>query len=417
MSDETVPEQPVPESTPVETPAPAEAQVPAVEPEAETPEPEATADLDLDLDLPDIPEPDETEVSAEIEDEFDAAVKYAFLGVGHAGSRIAESFWALGYRRILAVNTAKQDLDEIKIPEENKLNLDKGGAAKNRNIGKEYIKDASEDIMDKLRVCFGDTFDRIIVICALGGGTGSGGFEPALDICNDLTESLNIRRPGDPTKVGLMVALPLDSERDRMSNAIEAMKIIDKKTQGKEISPVVVIDNSRISTIYKSATLGNVWGKANKSIAAIFHLFNTISKASTKYTAFDPADYKSVIQGGYMTYGQLRLDKTDKESLAKTIRNNLKNNVLSGGIDLSTAKSAACVILGESKIIDKIPAGNVEHAYAALGRVVNGASIHRGIYGAKRPLTAFTLVGGLDAPKERLAEIARMAGVQDWDNY
>ena len=77
---------------------------------------------DLGIDLPDIPLPDDDPVEDGVTDTFDdAAFNFAVVGVGQGGSRLAESFWNLGYRRVGVINTAQQDLSLIKMPEANKL--------------------------------------------------------------------------------------------------------------------------------------------------------------------------------------------------------------------------------------------------------------------------------------------------------
>ena len=82
---------------------------------------------DLGIDLPDIPLPDDEPLEDGVKDEFnDAAFNFAIVGVGQGGSRLAESFWNLGYRRVGIINTAQQDLSLIKIPEENKLLIGEG---------------------------------------------------------------------------------------------------------------------------------------------------------------------------------------------------------------------------------------------------------------------------------------------------
>jgi len=169
--------------------------------------------LDLDMDFPELP----TEEGGEppvIEDTFKGAVDFSFVGVGHGGSRIAEAFYKLGYRRVCVVNTAKQDLDDIDLPTKRKLWLGAGGAAKNRRLGDNYARQNYENIMDTMRKAFGTKFDRVMVCCTAGGGTGSGGFEAVTEVANDLVESLRIKKVGDKTRVGLIIALPSNSERE-----------------------------------------------------------------------------------------------------------------------------------------------------------------------------------------------------------
>ena len=55
---------------------------------------------EIDVMVPDIPLPPEPEEKKEVKDEVDGAFKFAFIGAGQGGSRIAESFHKLGYRKI-----------------------------------------------------------------------------------------------------------------------------------------------------------------------------------------------------------------------------------------------------------------------------------------------------------------------------
>ena len=106
---------------------------------------------DLGIDLPDIPLPDDEPIEDAIKDTFeDAAFNFAIVGVGQGGSRLAESFWNLGYRRVGVINTAKQDLSLIKIPEQNKLLIGDGGAGKNPDAADEVFRTRYEDILDLL---------------------------------------------------------------------------------------------------------------------------------------------------------------------------------------------------------------------------------------------------------------------------
>ena len=72
---------------------------------------------DFDFEVPDIPMPDPEpeEVVKEIKDEIDVAFNFAFIGAGQGGSRIAETFYGLGYRKVAVLNTAEQDLNTIKL--------------------------------------------------------------------------------------------------------------------------------------------------------------------------------------------------------------------------------------------------------------------------------------------------------------
>ena len=117
------------------------------------------------VDVPDIPMPAEEVEANTVDDTFDGAFKFAVIGIGQGGSRIAQTFWSLGYRRVAVINTAKQDLEPIAVPSENKLLIGGDGAGKQPEVAEEIFKAHREDILDFLKRTFGEEFDRILV-CA-----------------------------------------------------------------------------------------------------------------------------------------------------------------------------------------------------------------------------------------------------------
>jgi hypothetical protein len=96
------------------------------------------------------------------------------------------------------------------------------------------------------------------------------------------------------------------------------------------------------------------------------------------------------------------------------IRDNLKNNVLVSGFDLSHARTAGCVFIGSPDVLDKLPQEHLEHGFEMMARTMrNGGVVHRGIYkGSKPGLVVYSAMGELGRPDERMAEIARIGGVQ-----
>ena len=121
---------------------------------------------EFDVAVPDIPMPQAQETQ-EIKDEIEGGFKFAFIGSGQGGGRIAHTFYKLGYRRVCAVNTAEQDLATLPLP--NKMLLGKsGGAGKNPSVAKAAFKDNKEDVLDFMRRSFGQTLDRIFVCAGAG---------------------------------------------------------------------------------------------------------------------------------------------------------------------------------------------------------------------------------------------------------
>src|ERR1700720_623915 len=74
-------------------------------------------------------------MAAKIVSRKDRSLALGVVGLGHAGSKIAEAFYKVGYDAIV-INLAQQDLKLIGLPDTNKLLLEYGigGASKELSI-------------------------------------------------------------------------------------------------------------------------------------------------------------------------------------------------------------------------------------------------------------------------------------------
>ena len=104
-----------------------------------------------DVSLPEIPMPiaPAKKENEDVKDKCEVAFKFAFMGAGQGGSRIAEAFYNLGYRKLSAINTAQQDLNTIKL--ENKLCIGDGGAGKNPEVAKKLFHEKKDDVLMRFR--------------------------------------------------------------------------------------------------------------------------------------------------------------------------------------------------------------------------------------------------------------------------
>ena len=391
--------------------------------------------------VPDIPMPVEVEQDKDIvEDECQVAFKFAFVGAGQAGARMAEAFWKLGYRRVCCVNTTNQDLAHIAIPETHKLVMDMGdgGAGKDPAKGEKAIKKFYEDVYDLMRRCFGKQFDRIMVLIGAGGGTGSGAAETLINIAHDIAQSFKLEakspssQPGQVSisghpAVGALVSLPMTSEGQKVSaNAVSVLESMynmvgkDKgKIAGRSLSPLILVDNERINKIYPGLPVSQFWGVANQSIAGFFHLFNSIATKESEFTTFDRADLNTLLSSGVITFGATPLPKNGSPTdISFAIRDNLRRNILVADLDLGLASAAACVFIGSPDVFDTMPQGHLEHGFEMLTRIMQDNSVvHRGIYKGhasmnKNSLVVYTILGELGRPVERMDEMYRVAGMQ-----
>ena len=405
-----MPEEQKPVAQPVsqEPPAAPVVEVPA--------EPEV---LDL-LDVSDVPLPPQ-EVKEKVEDEIGkpVAFNWAILGSGQGGGRLAHQFWNMGYRRVVAVNTAQTDIKPLQLPEENKLIIGTSGAGGKLEDGFKAAKQHHEDIHDIMRRKFGTDFDRILITATAGGGTGSGSAAELVDICGEFMDKLELRKHGGDPKVGVILALPKESDgKHAHYNAFNTFTKLYSMLPDK-ISPLIVIDNQRISKLYPDLSVEEFWTRSNQTICSIFHLINVVSARHSEYTSFDKADLETILQSGLLVFGATPMAKWDaREDMGVAIRDNLKRNVLVGGLDLSSGSVAGCVLVANKDVLRSVKQDALDDGFSMLGRMLSsGSAVHRGIYAGNNPRpVVYTMIGGLAAPVERLRVLQRIGGIADWDD-
>ena len=364
---------------------------------------------DYDIDINDMMIPQAVEYKEDqIKDKFDSGFKFAFIGTGQGGSRIAETFYKIGYRRVGVVNTAEQDLATINLPDSNKFCFGTGGAGKNRDVAKKLFNGKQEDCLDFMKRVIGKKYDRTIVCAGAGGGTGAGTLSSLVKVARDL----QVVNKSATDKVGVILALPKYSEGKKVNeNACktlkEALDLVDKGI----VSPFIVLDNEKIGSIYPNLSIDRFWQTANMSICTLFHLFNTIITKNSHYSTFDPNDYQTILDSGTIVFGATNInDYSDETKISYAIRENLKQNILSGGFDLGTGSVAASVVIGKQDTLAGIPESHLDYAFEQLTRMLReDSTVHRGIYrGNKAGLNVFTAIGGLSWPKDKIDDLKNL---------
>ena len=364
---------------------------------------------DYDSDIGDILIPPAIEKKIEIKDRFDSGFKFAFVGSGQGGSRIAETFSKIGYSRVCAINTAQQDLDTVNIP--NKLNIGGGGAGKNPAIGARLYDEKKEDVLDFMKKSFGEEVDRIVVCAGGGGGTGAGSFCGLVKTAYELQRTLG----SDNNKVGGILALPKRSEGAKVNeNAYNTLTEAWTLVESGILSPLILIDNEKIGSVYPGLAVDRFWETANLSTCSLFHLFNTIVNKKSHYSSFDAADYKTVLDSGLMVLGATNIKEwKDETDISYAVRDNLKQNILAGGVDLASGDTAAACIIGSQEVLNDIPQDFLDYAFEQFIRLLQpGSTVHRGIYrGSKPGLNIFTTVGGIGKPTGKLRDLKSLGNI------
>jgi hypothetical protein len=174
------------------------------------------------------------------------------------------------------------------------------------------------------------------------------------------------------------------------------------------VSPLIILDNEKVSSLYPNVAISKFWEVANSSFAGLFHLFNLTSAKDSSYSSFDRNDYKGILNSGIMIFGASPVqDWKDPVAIARVVRENLKSNLLSGGINVSTGTTAGVILIGGPEVLDSLPQSHVDSSLDQLNRMLaRGSTVHGGVYSGDKPtLNIFSVVGGLAEPMEKIKEL------------
>jgi len=371
---------------------------------------------DLDLDAIDA-EKEET-----VEDESGGALTYAIIGSGQGGGRIAKAFYDLGYKKCVAFNTAKSDLAYLDLPDEHKFYVDHfggQGAGKDQEKGRQAYESRNQEIFNKMRQVFGENIDRILVCVGVAGGTGGGSVQTLIDMAKRYFTYVG--KDDANERVGVVASLPTTGESASPTvakNAYNRMTELCVSAANGEFAPLIIIDNDKIKKLYPQLTVKQFWPTLNNTVAGLFHIFNLLATKNSNYTAFDPADYDTIMKSkGCMIFGVTSVKNVEDEtSVSIALKQNLEKTLLAGGFDLTTAEGAASIVVGGTKLYEEVPGlmDSIEYGFDTLATLTGGAIIHRGIYedSSKENLVAYTIVGGLDIPQKRLDELKKFLRIQ-----
>ena len=354
-----------------------------------------------------------------VRDDIKGSTRYAWIGAGQCGGRLVKSFYDLGYKKVLAVNSTHHDLDLLDIPEEQKFLMDIGekGAGKDMGRGEKAVQQNQQKILHLVRQTFCTQIDHIMICFGAGGGTGSGSVVGLIEVAKRYARYIGLENPNK--KVGVVMTLPTVGEASSPLVSENAHKVacrLSKMAKGGEISPLIIIDNDKINKMYPGMTVKSFWPSINNTVSSLFDIFNRLSALSSSYSSFDPADYHSIIQaGGCAIMGLTKVNKfQDKFAISEAVKQNLEKTLLAGGFDLTTAKVAGCIVVGGKKLFTNIKGlqDNIDYAFDVLSEITGQTTIHRGIYEDNRDsLRVYTIIGGLDSPSTRLEELKNYMAV------
>jgi cell division GTPase FtsZ len=349
---------------------------------------------------------EDTVIAAPVE--RSVSIKMGVVGIGQAGSRIAEEFSRLGYDAGV-INTSAQDLAYINVPQDQKLLLEGslGGTGKDLDLGRQIFEQNQEQLTTFIEAIASGN-DMLFLAISGGGGTGSS----SVDTMVPLLFSLGL-------PLGVIYILPKATEdAQSKKNSIETLSRLAKMTSSNAISSLVVVDNARIEQIYGGLSQSQFWSTANSAIVDPINLFNTLTSRPSQFTSLDPSDFGKIIScGDCSVYGMVEVeDYTEETALAEAVMKSLSSNMLAEGFDLTQTRTGGVIILGSQEALNKLPAINIDYCFSMISDATNGANIFQGIYAMddmdSDSVKIYSWFAGLGLPQDRIENLKKESKAQ-----
>lgn len=344
----------------------------------------------------------EKEMAAKLVVKKERSIRFGVLGTGAGGSRLAESFYKLGYDSVVC-NTASVDLKSINIPDTNKLLLDFsiGGASRDLQIGLDAAEANRDKLVELVNSKLGDSQANILCT-SLGGGSGSGSVPTLVSV---------LAEQGKPIVV--IAVLPADYEDAvTKSNSLETLARLSGMAQAKQIQNLIVVDNARIEAIYHGVSQLDFFPTANNAIVAPLDAFNTLSSVSAA-RALDAMEFAKIMFDGegLTIYGELEVENFDEDTaIAEAIMSNLDSNLLASGFDLKQAKYIGLIIAGNENVNKKITNTAVSYALSMATDSTNAHATFSGVYVVDEPrdiVKVYFVFSGLGLPDSRVQSLKK----------
>jgi cell division GTPase FtsZ len=337
-----------------------------------------------------------------IVEEQQRSLRFGIIGSGQAGSRLAEQFFALGYPAV-CMNTAPQDLENIKLPERQKLLLDfgLGGAAKDLSIG--------HDAADAYRAAINQLIQRhlsdveVFIFCtSLGGGSGAGSVPVVVDILSQLEKP-----------IAVLTVLPKASEDAQLKhNAWQTLSTFTKLFTAGKIHNIIAVDNAKIESLYSDVGPFNFFQVSNKAIVEPLDVFNKMSRRPDEgVKVLDSSEFGKLFMDGkgFTVYGVTSVpDYEDEMAIASAILESLKGNLLASGFNIRQARYAGFMLVAPDRVWNKIPSSSLHFAQSMILDTCEGVVPFHGIYKEESEddcVKVYSMFSGLGLPEERVNQL------------
>jgi cell division GTPase FtsZ len=317
------------------------------------------------------------------------------IGAGEAGGRIAQEFSNHGFSKVIALNTAKADLEGLDLGEERKFLVqisDGQGAGKNPEKVRQAIDSFYADALGFVQKWI-DGATSCYILVGGGGGTGGGLGLVLAQIAGEL---------GLP--VGVIYTLPRQAEGGLVFyNALKNLREMHENAKSMAISPLIIVDNNKLTDKFES-TAANFWGPVNSAIVEVVKSFNEFSQRPSKhFSALDGEDLKRLLsKGGACAIGSFDISETDSE---EALIQRISESFFMDGFNLATAQAAGVIVLGSQKTLETNSSSRfLKIVLDQTASLIGDGFVFSGVYDQEdvKFLRAYVIFNGLKLPDERI---------------
>ncbi len=336
------------------------------------------------------------------------SLKFGVVGSGQAGGKIAKVFHDLGYD-VCALNTAKQDLELLEIPESKKffMNYSLGGTGKDLEVARAAVEDNAPHVHTFIEEHLSKS--DVLVFCAsAGGGTGAGSSGTIVRMLATFNK---------PVIVILVLPGSTDDSQSKY-NSIQVLAELAELSSKEVINSLILVDNAKIELAHSALGPAQFWKVANNAIVEPLHMFNALSSQPSNLESLDSMDLaKSLVDSGNCTlFGSNRISRDEYEAddlaLVSAISDNLESGLLANGFDLKEAQSVGILVTASPEVLERIPTQSISFIFKFLADEYSSAKIFKGIYSIPSDsddIQIYFIFSGMGLPKDRIDSLKKEA--------
>ena len=254
------------------------------------------------------------------------------IGVGGAGGNALNYMWNMGIKDVnfLACNTDQGALDNLDIPDHNKIVMGPGlGAGNDPERGRELAMEALDSIREHLEA---NKTKMVFIAAGMGGGTGTG----ASPVIAKLAHEMGLLTVANVTSPLLWEG---PTRCEQAARGIEELR--------KYADSLLVINNESIREMYGKLPVTKAFGKADDILASATKGIAELITVKTAFIRVDFADLERVMRGSGRAHmgvaqaeGEGRALEAARRSLCSPL---LNSNLISGAKKILLNVAAASI--------------------------------------------------------------------------